>query len=379
MFRIPLTETTLGEEEVEAAVRVLRSKWLTAGPEVAAFEAEFAAAVGARHGIAVANGTLALELIYEACDLEPGDEIILPAITFVACHNAAVRLGLRSVLADVTSEDDLTISVADAARRITPQTRAIVAMPHGGFAPAMEELEALCRDRGLVLIEDACHAPLATLNGRPLGTFGRAAAWSFFGNKNMTTGEGGMITTNDEATASRVRLARSHGITRPTWDRARGHASDYDVALAGTNARMDEIRAAIGRVQLGKLAAANAARGEAARALRLALQPLRAAGLVIPYASHRGASSHHLFCVLLPVGIDRRSVMAAMAADGIQTSIHYPPLYSFSSTRSRLNADDLPVTRRVEHRLLTLPMGPTLTSDQIAEIAASLSRAIGCP
>jgi dTDP-4-amino-4,6-dideoxygalactose transaminase len=380
-FEIPLTETTLGEEEVEAAARVLRSRWLTQGAEVAAFEEEFAAAMGTRHAVAVANGTLALEILFAAADLGPGDEVILPALTFVACLNVTRRCGAIPVLADVESPDSLLLSVDHCRRLITPRTRAIVAMPHAGFAPDMAALEALCAERGLVLIEDACHAPLATVAGRPIGTFGRGAAWSFFGNKNMTTGEGGMITTNDDATASRCRLLRSHGITRSTWDRARGHASDYDVAAAGTNARLDEVRAAIGRVQLGKLAAATAARAAAAARLRAALATRAIPGLEIPYAHHRGTPAHHLFCVLLPPGTDRAAVMAAMRAAGVQTSIHYPLLHQFTSTAplfdgTKGRADGLAVAEAIAPRLLTLPLAPQHTAAHADRIAAALAAAL---
>lgn len=364
MFDIPLTETTLDEEEVQAAARVLRSKWLTMGPEVDAFETEFAAAMGARFAIAVTNGTTALELAYRAVGVTQGTEVILPSITFVACMNAARNLGATIRLADIVSEDDLTISVKSAAALVNEHTRMVVSMPHGGHAPDMAGLAALAKERGIALVEDACHAPLAqcpdwTGTLRPMGTFGRAATWSFFGNKNMTTGEGGMITTDDEALAKECRLLRSHGITRPTWDRVRGHAFDYDVAASGTNARMDELHAAVGRVQLRKLAAANARRGRWSDAMRAGLGKREIEGLVVPFATSRGTSSHHLFVALIPEGLERRAVMAAMKARGVQTSIHYPPLDGFTGTVGDINADDpIPVTRRVGPRILTLPLGP---------------------
>ncbi len=380
MFEIPLTTTTLDEEEVEAAVRVLRSKWLTMGEEVAAFEGEFAVAMGSRHAVAVSNGTTALEIAYEVAGFGPDDEVILPSITFVACLNGLRRLGVVAVLADVASEDDLTINVQDVARKITPRTRGIVSMPHAGFCPAMAELEALAHDRGLVLIEDACHAPLAELDGRKIGTFGRAATWSFFGNKNMTTGEGGMITTDDEGFAARCRLIRSHGITRTTWDRARGHSHDYDVACVGTNARMDEIRAAIGRVQLRKLPGATQDRARVAGVIRRLMEDARIPGLGVPYSRPRGTSAHHLFCVLLPVGADRRAVMTAMKEVGVQTSIHYPPLHRFGSTapffQTTGRAVDLPVTEAVEARILTLPLGPAMSEAECGRVVEALAEGL---
>lgn len=380
MFRIPLTQTTLDEQEVEAAARVIRRQWLTMGEEVAAFETEFAAAIGSPHAVAVSNGTTALEIAYQAAQIEAGSEIILPAITFVACFNAAVRAGLMPVLADVCGPYDLTISVEDVVRKITPRTRAVVSMPFGGHCPDMEALADLCEARGLVLIEDACHAPLARVGGRPIGTFGLGASWSFFGNKNMTTGEGGMITTGDDAFAERCRLIRAHGMTRPTWARVQGLGFSYDVAELGTNARLDEIRAAIGRVQLAKLPAANAERARAAVWLREALEAVAIPGLVAPFANARGESVEHVFVVLLPEGTNREATMEALKRAGIQTSIHYPPLHQFTSTRQWFaihgGAADLPVTDAIGGRILTLPLGPKSTQAECVEVAEALAAAL---
>lgn len=380
MFEIPLTETTLDEEEIAAATAVLRSKWLTMGAEVAAFEREFAAALGAREAIAVSNGTVALELSLRALELKPDDEVILPAITFIACLNAVRLCGAKAVLADVTSENDWTIGIDDVRRKITSRTRAIIPMAHSGFAPDMTALMQIAGERRIAVIEDGCHAPLAEVDGRKIGTFGIAGCWSFFGNKNMTTGEGGMITTNDGDFAAKIRLMRSHGITKATWDRARGHASSYDVALVGTNGRMDEIRAAIGRVQLAKLAKGNAARGKFSGKLRVRLEEKRIGGLVIPFAGHRGTSSHHLFCVLLPAGVLRDRVMEEMKARGVQTSIHYPPLNGFSATGKYFAEEGrgvgLPVTDAIAGRILTLPLSPTFDDGIAARIANALDESI---
>jgi dTDP-4-amino-4,6-dideoxygalactose transaminase len=374
---IPLADTTLGEEEVEAAARVLRSGWLTMGPEVKAFEEEFADRFGARHAIGVANGTAALHLAYQAAGLREGDEFCLPALTFVATLNAGLYPHARPVLVDCTSEDDLTLSPSDLERKITPRTRLIVTMPYGGFCPDMERICALADARKIPIVEDACHAPLAELNGRKIGTFGLASTWSFYGNKNMTTGEGGMVLTDDDETARRVRLLRSHGMTTLTWERHRGHAAEYDVVEAGYNYRLDEVRAAIGRVQLRKLDEANHLRAAAARLLREALAPLAARGLRIPFEHPRGHSAHHLFVILLPDGCDRRACRDAMRRAGVMTSVHYPPLDSFSHCRALgLDKQNLPVLRGLQNRLVTLPLGPTLTATQVHRIAGAVDEAL---
>ncbi|MCC5876177.1 MAG: DegT/DnrJ/EryC1/StrS family aminotransferase [Candidatus Sumerlaeia bacterium] len=380
MYSIPLTHTTLGEEEIEAANRVLRSGWLTMGEEVAAFETEFAQCMDIPHAIAVSNGTAALEISFAAAGIGPGDEVLLPSITFVACFNALVRLGAKPVLVDLESPHDLTLSPRKCAEVLNDKTRALVPMAHGGFPPDMGGLEKFAAENGLLIIEDSCHAPLAEWNGRKIGTFGLAATWSFFGNKNLTTGEGGMITTADDDFAARCRLMRSHGITRPTWDRARGHAAGYDVALVGTNARMDEIRAAIGRVQLARLPAATESRRAAAGEMYRCLDTLGIDGLVLPKPVHPGLPAWHLFWVLLPSGTNRGAVMDYLREDGIQTSVHYAPLHRFTATRDWFlehgGLPDLPVTDAVAERLMTLPLGPATTTDEINRIAESLKRAL---
>ncbi len=375
-IRVPLTDVTLGEEEALAAARIVRSGWLTMGPEVEAFEREFAAALGAGHAVALANGTAALQLAYAAAGLGPGDELIVPALTFVATMNAGLHLGATPVVADCTSESNLTLSVEDVARKLTPRTRLIVTMAYGGHAPAMVEIMELARERGVAVVEDVCHAPLARLDGRALGTFGMAGAFSFFSNKNMATGEGGMMTTDDAELAARVRLLRSHGMTRPTWDRHRGHATDYEVVLAGHNMRMDEIRAAIGREQLKKLPEANRRRAAASARLRAGLESLAIDRLGIPFAAPRGESVHHLFVILLPPGRDRAEFRRALLERGIQTSVHYPPLTSFSLWRERWPAAPLPVCDAISPRLVTLPLGPNLNDLQIGWIIDAVDAAL---
>ncbi|MFO0607486.1 MAG: DegT/DnrJ/EryC1/StrS family aminotransferase [Polyangiales bacterium] len=376
-WQIPLTDVTLGEEEAEAAAEVVRSGWLTQGERVAAFEREFAAMVGVAHAVAVNNCTVGLELAYAAAGVGPGDEVVVPALTFVATANAARRLGATPVFADVASPDDLCVSPADVAAKVTPRTRAVVAVHYAGFAADVAGLRAALDARGAThvpVVEDCAHAPgaLARDGGARCGALGRVAAFSFFSNKNMTTGEGGMVTTGDADVAAALRLLRSHGMTTVTWDRHRGHAFTYDVARVGTNARLDEVRAAIGRVQLRKLAAANARRAEAVAWYR---EAAAARGLEVPFTKGAyGDGAHHLFVVLLPEGTDRPKLMAAMREAGVQTSVHYPPTHRFTAY-----ADvpvTLPVTDAVAPRLLTLPLGPATTRAHVEHVMASLDGAL---
>ncbi|HOE95403.1 MAG TPA: DegT/DnrJ/EryC1/StrS family aminotransferase [Candidatus Sumerlaeota bacterium] len=377
-LRVPLTDVTLGAEEAAAAARVIRSGWLTMGAEVEAFEREFADAIGAQYAVAVTNGTAALQLAYRAAGLGLGDHFAIPALTFVATMNAGLALGGRPILIDCTDENDLTLSPDDLECKITGRTRLIVTMAYGGFAPDMDRILGLAEQHGIAVVEDNAHAPLARLDVQCLGTFGMAACYSFFGNKNMTTGEGGMIVTDNEAVAAELRLLRSHGMTHLTWERHQGHAAGYDVLIDGYNARMDEVRAAIGREQLRKLPAANEARARAARKLRERLIALEINGLRIPFWNPRGEPVHHLFVILLPPRTVRDAFRAALMARGVQTSIHYPPLNSFTHARQLFGStnDDLPVLQSIADRLVTLPLGPTLTEEQIDWVAESVRLAL---
>ncbi|MBX3729031.1 MAG: DegT/DnrJ/EryC1/StrS family aminotransferase [Candidatus Sumerlaeia bacterium] len=365
-WKVPLTTLTIGLEEEAAALRVLRRGWLTMGPEVEGFEQEFAEAVGARYAVATANATDGLALCYDAVGVGAGDEIVMPALTFVAAMNVALRRSAVPILVDITSEDDLTLSVDDLAAKITPRTGLVVPMPYGGFAPDMDRLMEITRRHQLPVVEDACHAILGTHKGRKLGTFGVAGVFSFFGNKNMTTGEGGMIVTGDPAIAQRCRQMRNHGITRGTYHRHQQSFDQYDVLVAGHNFRMCELRAAIGREQLRKVGAANRRRGELASRIREGITA-RAPEVRFPFTDRdQTASSHHLLVAILPHDVDRRDFMRRMTERGIQTSIHYMPLHRFTHTTGLWDEPPhLPVLESIEHRMVSLPLGPGFTDAQV--------------
>ena len=375
MWRIPLADVDLGPDEEAAVLAVLRRRWLSMGEVTAAFEAEFATLTGTPYALAVTNCTAALHLAGLALGWGPGDEVIVPSLTFVATANAVRYCGATPVFADVTGLDDFNLSAEDVAARITPRTRAIIVVHYAGHAADMPALLALAAHHGLDVVEDVAHAPGASLDGRALGTWGRVGCFSFFANKNMTTGEGGMVTTADDELAARLRLLRSHGMTSLTWDRHRGHAFSYDVVAPGYNYRLDEVRAAIGRVQLGKLAAANERR-RALDKLYRALLPAAAADLGLPFGAARGVAACHLRPVLLPVGADRPRFMAAMKARGIQTSIHYPPVHLFSYYRDLGNGAALPITEAIGAREVTLPLFPAMTPADVETVVAAVAEAL---
>jgi len=365
-WAVPLSDVLVDAEIERAAADVVRSGWWSMGPRVAEFEERFAELCETKHAFAVATGTAALHLALLAIDCGPGDEVLVPSLNFVAAANTIAHVGATPVFVDVVSADDLTVSPEDLEAAVGPRTRAIVVMHYGGHPCHMDEILALADRHGLAVIEDAAHAPGGRYHGRPCGSLGAVGCFSFFANKNLAVGEGGMVVTQDDALAERVRLYRSHGMTTLTWDRHRGHASAYDVVLRGFNYRLDELRAAIGIVELDRLLARNEARGRIVERYRTALDGV--AGISMPFASRRDVLvTHHLAVVILPEGRPRAEVKAAMAEQGVQTSLHYPPIHRFAAYRNQA-LRPLPVTDSIGDRQLTLPLFPHLTDSQFSAV-----------
>jgi dTDP-4-amino-4,6-dideoxygalactose transaminase len=376
-WRVPLADVKLGIEEENAVLEVLRSGWLTMGQVSQAFEQQLADFVGVKHAIAVNNATAALHLACLAAGLRPGDEVILPSLTFVATANAIRYTGATPVFADIESEDWLCLCPHAVRERITKKTKAIMVMHYAGFACDMPAIMRIAKEHGLAVIEDAAHAVGASLQGKALGTWGDVGCYSFFGNENMTTAEGGMLVTNDDVLAEKARLLRSHGMTTLTWDRHQGHASSYDVVGLGYNYRIDEIRSAIGREQLKKLPAGNARRAYLVKRYRQ-LFGRHCPQLGLPFEEARGVSSQHIFPVLLPIGSDRAAFRESMKSKGIQTSFHYPPVHEFEIYREFVGnpEETLYMTRLVASRQVTLPLFPGMTEAQQDLVVEAVSEAL---
>ncbi|GIX46929.1 MAG: aminotransferase DegT [Candidatus Tectimicrobiota bacterium] len=378
-WRIPLADLELDETEVRAVAEVLRSRWLSMGPLTAEFERRFAAYLGVKHALAVSSGTAALHLAHLALGAGPGDRVLCPALTFVATANAICYSGAQPVFVDITSPDDLNLSPDDAAAKIDATTRGICVVHYGGYACDMERIGRLARAHGLYVVEDAAHAPGAacwvsdgegTLVLKKCGSLGDVGCFSFFANKNLTTAEGGMLTTNSDAVAEKLRLLRSHGMTSLTWDRQQGHSFSYDVVALGFNYRLDELRAALGLVQLDRLEANNRRRQQVVAWYRQALAELPDIG--VPFAGVTTPSAYHLMPVLLPPGVDRTRLMQHLRARGIQSSIHYPPIHRFAHYRRAAGQVHLPVTEAVAARLLTLPLYPAMRREDVQAVVAAL-------
>jgi dTDP-4-amino-4,6-dideoxygalactose transaminase len=371
--RIPLSDLDYGPDEEAAVQRVMARRWITMGPEVEAFEREFAAMLGARHALAVASGTAALHLSYLALGLHADDEIIQPAINFVASANLSLMIGARPVFADIVGLDEPTIDPQQVAALITPATRAVVVMHYGGYLCRMAEIRALCEEKGVALIEDACHAVGATHELGMAGTLGDVACFSFFGNKNMAVGEGGMVVTNRDDLAEKVRALRSHGMTSLSWDRHQGHARSYEVVMPGFNYRLDDLHAALGRSQLAKLPGNNKRRGRLVELYRSQLHDLP--GWTLPFGAYAGDSAYHLMTLVAPDESLRDLVVKALADNDVQTSLHYPCIPRFKAFQSTRH-DHLERSDAYSARTITLPLYPGIREEQVERITAVIRDAV---
>ena len=376
LSEIPVFDVRLTEDDVEAVAQCLRSGWLTMGPRIEAFEAAFAESLGVPHAVAVSSCTAALHLAYLAAGVGPGDEVVVPAMTFVATAAAVRHCGATPVPADILGPDDLGVDPDDVARRLSPRTKAVCAVHYGGYAAAVAPLRRLCEERGLALIEDAAHAPSAWARGvsGKLGTLGLAGAFSFFSNKILSCGEGGLLATRDAAVAAYARRARSHAMTTNTWERHRGRAAGYDVVGVGFNYRLDEPRAALLHARLGGLEANIERRREVVRRYRELLRGCD--GVTVPYRDDEVADSS---CYLMAVLVDaerRDDVRARMGERGVQTTVCYPALHEFTAYLAA-GRHRLPRAESVARRQITLPLYPHLTEAQQDRVVEALLDALG--
>ncbi len=373
-WKISLSELNFDQREQKMVDQVIKRQWLTMGETVERLETNFAAFTGAKYAIALSSGTAALHLAVIALGMKPGDEVIVPSLSFVASSNAILYAGAKPVFVDISALDDFNLSCEEVERKITARTKAIMVVHYGGYLADMDRIRRVAKRHRLFIIEDSAHAIGADLNSRMAGTLGDVGCFSFFSNKNMATGEGGMIVTNNGRLARKLRLLRSHGMTSMTLNRFKGHAHSYDVVELGYNYRMTEISAALGILQLKKLPLANRKR----KALTdLYMSNLEGTGgLSIPFQGYPRKSSHHLFPILLDLRVNRRQFMELLKKEGIQSSIHYPPIHRFSYYRKNLKRrqEELPLTEHVGAHEVTLPLYPLLKKKEVAFVCEKIKR-----
>lgn len=379
-INVPFHQAAVGEEEVQAAAEAIRSGWLTMGPRTIEFEKKFAAYVGAKHAVAVSSCTAALHLALDAIGLGPGDEVLVPAITFTSTGETVVYCGARPVLVDVDPVT-LNISPEDAERRITPRTRAVIPVHLAGQPCDMEEVHQLAKRHHLQVIEDAAHAVPASYRGTPIGALSETTCFSFYATKTLACGEGGMLTTDNDAIAERVRIMRLHGIGRDAWNRYTSEGSwYYEVLEAGYKYNMTDVQAAIGLVQLAKCDRMRAMRAAIARRYDEAFATVPM--LEIPSQRNDRESALHLYPLRLnlqQLTISRAEFIRELAGRGIGTSVHFIPLHLHPYYRDRYGykPDDLPVAARQYQRYLSLPLFPYMTDEQVQHVVRSVCEIAG--
>ncbi len=367
---IPLFDLNWDDGEERAALEVIRNGWVSMGPKTEEYEKALAGFYGVRYALATSSGTAALLLAYLSLDLK-GYDVILPSLTFVATANALVFAGARPVFADIHDPLLPLISAETVERVLTPRTKAVVFVNYAGYGDTLSDLRDLCRDKGLVLIEDASHAHGALYPGGMAGTLGKVGAFSTFANKNLSTGEGGYLITDDPETYRKARLLRSHGMTSSSWERLRGKEEMYDVVDVGLNLRPSEIQAAIGLANLKKLKGENLKRRHLVSLYRRLIAE-EVPDVEVPFPED-SPSAYYVLPVLLPPGADRSAVRKRMLEMGVYTSVHYPPIHRFSVYDTGVS---LPNTEEYSRRTLTLPLWGNMGEDRVHRVVEALRKAL---
>jgi len=374
-IRIPFFKPALNEDDIQAVVETLRSGWITSGPNVQALEAELAAAYGAKYVNAVNSCTAALHLALAGWGIGPGDEVIVPAYTFSATANVVVHCGATPVLVDVR-EHDANMDPAAFEKAITRKTRAVIPVDFGGEPCDMAAIITIARRHGLKVLSDAAHSVGSLYRGRPVGSMADATALSFYATKNMTTGEGGALTTDDEALSERVRMLTLHGITKDGWNRyAAGGTWRYDIAEFGFKDNLTDIAASLGRSQLRRLEQFNEERDRVAARYLANLRDEE--HLVLPTIDEANRRVWHIFMVRVKneqSPVERDAVIEQLAARGIQTSVHFIPLHYFTAYQryGGWKQGDFPVAEHIFDGAMSLPIFPDMTDAQVDEVCQAL-------
>lgn len=377
MWDIQLFKLNFDDREAKEASKVISDGWLSMGEKISNFETDFGNFLGNdTYCRAVSNGTAALHMALLALDIKPGDEVIIPSLTFVANVNVVNLVGAKPIVADSTSLDNWNMSIDSLKSLITNKTKAVIVVHYAGYPIYdIDKISQLCKDKKIGLIEDVAHAPGASVNGKKCGTFGDVGCFSFFSNKNLSIGEGGMVSSQCKGMNEKLGYLRSHGMTTLTFDRHKGRAITYDVAQPGLNYRMDEIRAAIGLVQLDKLPEGNSKRGILTNRYRYNLEG-SPVSIPFEYQKPNTKSVYHILPVLLPPNTNRKKIIESLKQNRIQASIHYPPFWDFSAYQGQFSPNDAPVTAEICLRQLTLPLFPTMTEDEVDQVCSALLEAL---
>jgi perosamine synthetase len=365
-MEIPFHRPYITEDEINSVAECLRNGWLTMGPRTIEFEERFAARIGARHAVAVNSGTAALHLALCCIDLAPGDEVIIPAMTFVATSEVVRYFGGVPVPVDIEFDTHL-MDASGIEEKITARTRAIIAVHYGGQPCDMDSIMGIAGRHGLTVIEDAAHSLPAVYRGRNIGTVGDITCFSFYATKTITTGEGGMAVTDNDEWAARMRMLRLHGISRDAWKRYTKEGTwRYDVTMNGFKYNMTDMAASMGLEQMKKIDFMN---DERARLASVYDSAFRAYDRVIPYEVKEGRkSSWHLYPLKVNTeksAVSRDRLIDELKSRGVMTSVHFIPLYRFTYYRDIFpDAEKFPVCEKVFERVLSLPLFVGMTVEE---------------
>ncbi len=376
---LPYARQHIDEEDIAAVVEALRAPFVTCGPRVTAFEAAVASAVGVRHGVAVSSGTAALHAAMFALQVGPGDEVIVPPMTFAATANVVVHQGATPVFADVAPET-LLLDPDRVEAKITPRTKAVVAVDYAGQPCDYDALRAITDRHGLGLVADGCHALGGAFDGRAVGSLADLTAFSFHPVKPITTGEGGMVTTDNARFAERMRRFRNHGITADHAQRQREGSWTYAIEELGYNYRITDIQCALGLRQLEKLTGWVARRQAIARRYDAAFADV--AGVRPPRADERVSHAYHLYVIRVePDGgrTDRESVFAALRGAGIGANVHYIPVHLHPFYRDAYGTGPglCPVAETAYEQILSLPIFPAMRDEDVDQVTEAVAEAVG--
>lgn len=376
MWKVPLFELNYDDKESKAVHDVINSKWLTMGTKTVELEKKFSTFMGTNVlSTAVSSCTAAIHLSLLAGGVKRGDEVIIPSLSFVSQLNIIKNIGATPILIDCNSMDDWNINTDLIKKRITKKTRAIIILHYAGY-PCKISYEFLkyCKKHKIVIIEDVAHAPGAEVNSKKCGTIGDFGCFSFFSNKNLSAGEGGIVTTKNKILDKKIKLLRSHGMTVMSLDKAKGRAVNYDVVGSGLNYRIDEIRSALAIEQLKKLVNGN---NQRAQYVHLYKKELINTKISFPFNLHSNAkNAYHIMPILLPTSIDRNNLIDFLKVRGIQTSLHYPAYWNFKVYKHLFNKKDYPICNQIISRTLTLPLYPSMGNNKVKLVCNNLKEFI---
>jgi len=374
-MKVPYFIPWITNDDKKAVLQSLNSRWLTNGPILGQFEKRFSKFIGCKNSIGVSSGTHALHLSLHATDIGPGDEVIVPVMTFSATADAIIYTGAKPVLADI-QPDTFNISINDVKKKINKRTKAIIAVHYGGQSCDMYELQNICKDKGLFLIEDCAHALGSCYNNKKCGSIGLSGCFSFYPTKIITTGEGGMVTTNNKKITKRIQLLRSHGMTISPKKREEKRKWKYDILETGYNYRLDEIRSALGLSQLKRIEIINKKRIRLAKKYSRRLQNIK--GISIPVQKEDRNHIFHLYAIKVEKDyhLTRDELFNKLASKGIGSSVQYLPLNLMTHMKKRIKVapSNFPIANKVKDQILCLPIFPSMTTKQIEYIINTIEQ-----